>query len=100
MHSILKICKNKKEENFIFKSSKRIWYYGNWHTMKITFENGEKLMFICPYANEENKQFFSFQSLLNQIQNDSLNASRLDVGQYGKLKIKQQDISNLTFKKD
>jgi len=100
MDSIVKICENKKDENFIFKSSKRIWYCENRHAVRITFENGEKLMFIFPFANTENKQFFPFQSLLKQIQNDSLNATRINIGQYGKLKIKQEDISNITFKKD
>ena len=100
MDSIVNICKNKKNENFIFKSSKRIWYCGNRHAVKVTYENGEELMFSFPFANNENKPFIPFQSLLNQIQNDSLNATRLDIGQYGKLKIKQEDLSNVIFKKD
>jgi hypothetical protein len=100
MDSIVNICRNKKNEDFAFKSSKYLWYCGCWHYVKVTYENGDHLMFRFPFANDENKQFFPFQSLSNQIQNDSVNATRLDFGQYGNLKIKQEDLSNLIFKKD
>ena len=100
MDSLLSVCKNKKEKDFNFKSTKRILYCGNWHSVKITFENGGKIMFKYPFANKENKQFFPFESLLNQIQKDSLQATRLNIGQLGQLYLKQKELSNVTFKKD
>jgi len=98
--SIEKICKGKTADNFIFKSSKRIWYCGNWQSVKVTFENGKNLIFKYPFANNENKQFLPFQSLSTQIQHDSLSATRLNLGQFGKLSVKQEDLSNYTFKED
>ena len=98
--SIVSICKDGKDENFIFKSKKNIIYCGYWHSVRVTYENGEKLMFAYPYANEQNKQFFPFQSLSKQIQNDSLKATRIDIGQLGRLYLKQEDLSKVTFEKD
>jgi len=100
MDSIVNICKNKNDEDFTFKSSKRIWYCGLWHSVKITYENGKTIIFKYPYANNENKQFFPFQSLSKQIQNDSLQATRLNLGKYGKISIKQKDFSDIIFRKD
>ncbi|MEO8238390.1 MAG: hypothetical protein ABI576_09795 [Flavobacterium sp.] len=88
MDSIMNVCKNATDDNFIFKESKNMWYCGNWHSVKVTLENGEKLIFKYPYVNKQNKQFIAFQSLSNQIRNDSLHATRLNIGQLGALYIK------------
>ena len=100
MDSIISICKNKNDNDFIFKKSKSILYCGYRHSIRVTYENGKKLSFIYPYTDTKNKQFIPFKALSNQIQNDSLNATRLDIGQFGNLHFKQEDLSNLTFKKD
>ena len=98
--SIISICKNADNESFKFIAQKKMWYCGNWHSVQVTYENGEKIIFKYPYANNKNKQFIPFQSLNKQIQKDSLLATRLDIGQLGWLYIKQEDLSNYTFKKD
>ena len=97
--SILNVCRDSNDEDFIIKNPKKYLdcYH---HSIRVTYENGKKIEFIFTCFNKENKQFIPFQYLSNQIQNDSLNATRLDIGQYGKLKIKQEDLSNLIFKKD
>ncbi|PJJ10239.1 hypothetical protein CLU83_3638 [Flavobacterium sp. 1] len=74
-----------------------MWYCGDWHSVKVTYENGENLIFTYPFSNNQNKQFIPFESLTRQIQNDSLLATRLNIGQLGHLYIKQGDLSNLIF---
>lgn len=98
--SIINVCKDKNDEDFIIKNQKKYVLDSYHHSVRITYENGKEIEFIFTTFNEENKQFIPFQSLSNQIQNDSLNSTRIEIGQYGKLKIKQEDISNITFKKD
>lgn len=100
MDSIITICENKSEKDFIFKSSKQIWYCGFWHSVKVSYENGKTIIFKYPYANKENKQFLPFQSLSNQIQKDSLKAMRLNLGQLGEMINKQQNFSDISFQKD
>jgi len=100
MDSIKNICKDASENDFIFKSSKHVWYCGEWHSVKITFENEKTILFKYPYANHENKQFSPFQSLSKQILNDSLLATRLNIGQLSGLYTKQEDLSDLTFRRD
>ncbi len=98
--SIEKLCNGKTAKDFMFKRSKKLWYCGNYKSVRITFENGEKLIFKYPFANDENKQFLPFQSLCNQVKHDSVSATRLNLGQLGQLCIKQEDLSNYNFKED
>ena len=98
--SILKVCKKANDQSFKFKASKKMWYCGYWHTVQITYENGKKIRFKYPFANNENKQFIPFQSLFHQIIKDSLRAARLNIGQIGGLYIKQEELSKITFKED
>ncbi|WP_281635815.1 hypothetical protein [Flavobacterium marginilacus] len=100
LDSIIAICKNKNDEDFIFKNSKQILYCGLSKNIRITYENRKTITFAYPSANNENKQFFLFQSLLKQIQNDSLKATRLNLNQIGKICTKQEEFSNIIFKKD
>lgn len=100
MDSIVVICKNKTNTDFVFKTSKKIWYCGYWHKVQITYENGKTLNFTYPYSNNANKQFIPFQLLSEQIKKDSLHATRLNIGQLGSLYLKQEDFSNAIFKED
>ena len=45
MDSIVKICNNKSDKDFAFKTSKRIWYCGLWHSVRITYKNGKTQIF-------------------------------------------------------
>lgn len=98
--SIINVCRDKNDEDFIIKNPKKYIFDSYHHSVRITYENGKKIEFIFSSFNEENKQFIPFQSLSNQIQSDSLNSTHLEIGQYGNLKIKQEDLSNITIKKD
>ena len=98
--SIKKICRNKCDENFIFKKPKDIWYCGDLHSVKITFKNGKNLFFNYPFANEQNRQFIPFLSLFREIRKDSLQATRIDIGQIGNLILNQEKMSELAFKND
>lgn len=99
--SIINVCRNRNDEDFIIKNPKRHILDSYSHSVRITYENGKKIEFISSSFNmEEYKQFIPFKSLSNQIQKDSLIATRLDIGQLGHLYIKQRDFSNLTFAKD
>lgn len=100
MDSITKVCENADNQSFKFISKRKVWYCGYWHTVKITFENGKIIIFKYPYANNENMDFLPFQSLTEQIQNDSLVATRLNIGELGSIYSKQEDLSNYTFKED
>ncbi|MGX7668746.1 hypothetical protein [Flavobacterium pedocola] len=100
MDSIMRTCENKNEADFVFKASKYTWYCGNWHSVRITYENGKNIVFRYPYANSENKQFLPFQALSEQIQKDTLSANRSKIGQLSNIHTKQEKFSAITFEKD
>ena len=94
--SIVSICENKKNKDFIFKSIKEFSYAGNWHSVRITYENGKEIFFMYPYANDENKQLIPFQSLSRKIEKDSINAKRKSIAQLPQLITKRLNLSNFT----
>jgi len=100
MDSISAVCRNKNEKDFVFKSTKKMWYCGNWKMVRITYENDEKLVFKFPYGNAQNKQFLPFESLSRQVRNDSLTATRLNIGQLDAVYTKQKSLSDYAFKED
>ncbi|UPQ80696.1 hypothetical protein M0M57_07605 [Flavobacterium azooxidireducens] len=100
MDSILNECQTITDESFHFKPSKKIWYCGLNHTVRITYKDGNKYDFQYLYPYEGNKQFIPFQLLFMQIRSDSLNASRLNSGQQGKLFLKQNNLSLFSTTQD
>jgi hypothetical protein len=98
--SISSITENKLEIDFKFKETKRLLYCGENHMVKNTYNNGKILKFKYPYANLKNPQFYPFQSLNRKIKKDSLNATRVNIGQFGKLQDKQKVLSIEAYKND